>query len=576
MRRTAPAACLVLILATFTHAIAQGVVPRATSVATAQELYQRGLVAEHAQGDLPRAIALYAEAARTAGQDRALAARALMRLAASQKKVGVDAEAVRTYAEVVRVYPEQRAEAAIAQEQLAVLGRAASEKSALTRVTAATDASAVARSFVESYCAACHNAQNRIRAGGLDLDAVSRRSVRENAALWETVIRRLRVRRDPPAGHARPDEAAYRSVVATLEQALDAGYAAERRQLAAERVNDAELAARLATFLWNSLPDAPLLEAAARGNLHEPATLNGEVVRMLRDPKAISLIDGFLGPWLWLDKLKSIRADSPLAPRVDAELLEAMQTESRLFLQSQLREDRDAVELWTANYTFANERLARHYGLAGVSGPEFRRVTWPDANRAGVLGQAGPLTALAMGSRTSPTVRGIYVLTRFLGMDAPPPPANVPPLADDPPGPGAMRDRMGAHKTNPSCAVCHSLFDPLGLALEQLDATGSWRSTDGGAPIDVSGTFVDGTHFNGPAGLRAALLTYREAYYTVLTQQLLAYGITRKGKSGRVYDYEMPSVRAIVRDASSRGYRWSAILAGVAASAPFQTRHIVP
>ena len=268
--------------------------------------------------------------------------------------------------------------------------------------------------------------------------------------------------------------------------------------------------------------------------------------------------------WLSLDKLKTAQPDPSLYPQFDAELLQAMDTETRLFLQSQLREDRDAVELWTANYTYVNERLARHYGLSGISGKEFRRVTWPDTNRAGLLGQAGPLTALSVAARTSPTVRGLYVLTRFLGMDAPSPPANVPPLAERPANrPGTMRDRMMAHKTNPSCASCHAMFDPLGLALENFDATGGWRITDGGSPIDASGTFIDGTRFNGPAELRAGLLKYRDAYYTGVTQQLLAYALNRKGKAGRVYDYEMPAVRKIVRDASANGYRWSSILAGI-------------
>ncbi len=174
-------------------------------------------------------------------------------------------------------------------------------------------------------------------------------------------------------------------------------------------------------------------------------------------------------------------------------------------------------------------------------------------------------------------MRGLFVLTRFLGMDAPSPPANVPPLTERPANQaGTMRDRMMAHKTNPSCANCHAMFDPLGLALENFDATGGWRITDGGSPIDASGTFIDGTRFNGPAELRAGLLKYRDAYYTGVTQQLLAYALNRKGKAGRVYDYEMPAVRKIVRDASTNGYRWSSILAGIGASAPFQMKHVVP
>ena len=460
----------------FTLALSVGLVAQ-----SAQELYQRALVQEHANGDLKLAIALYAQAAQTAGRDRALAAKALIRMAGSQEKLGADAEAASAYAEVVRAYPEQRAEVAIAQDRLKVLRR-------VTRVSAA-----------------------------------------------------------------------------------------DRALLPLERAPDAELAARLAAFLWSEVPDAALLEAARRGELRDPAALNQQVLRMLRDARAVGLVDNFFARWLALDRLKTARPDPSLYPEVDAELLQAMNTETRLFLQSQLREDRDAVELWTADYTYVNERLARHYGLSGISGKEFRRVTWPNANRAGLLGQAGPLTALSSATRTSPTARGVYVMTRFLGMEAPSPPANVPPLPEDAGNrAGTMRDRMMAHKVNPSCATCHAIFDPLGLALENFDATGRWRITDGGSPIDASGTFMDGTRFNGPAEFRAGLLKYRDAYYTGVTQQLLAYALNRKGKAGRVYDYEMPAVRKIVRDASTDGYRWSSIVTGLAASEPFQMKNLVP
>jgi hypothetical protein len=542
---------------------------------SAQELYQRGLVQEHANGDLKQAIALYAQAAQTAGRDRALAAKALIRIGSSREKLGAEAEAESAYAGVVRAYPEQHAEVAIAQERLTAFHRATRAGAAPARSASMSDVSSLTRPLVESYCAVCHHAGNR--SGGLDLDSLSRREVGENPALWEKVTRRLRARRDPPVGAPRPDDATYRSVVSRLERALDAASAANRTLPPVERVPDSELAARLATMLWNGAADAPLIEAARRGDLHDPAALNRQVLRMLRDPRSVSLVDNFFAPWLSLEKLKTAQPDPSLYPQFDAELVEAMATETRLFLQSQLREDRDAVELWTANYTYVNERLGRHYGLSGISGTEFRRVTWLDTNRAGLLGQAGPLTALSVAARTSPTVRGLYVLTRFLGMDAPSPPASVPPLAEGPANRGAtMRDRMIDHKNNPSCASCHGLFDPLGLALENFDAAGGWRITDGGSPIDASGAFIDGTRFNGPAELRAGLLKYRDAYYAGVTQQLLAYALKRGGKAGRVYDYEMPAVRKIVRDAAANGYRWSSILAGIGASAPFQMKNVVP
>lgn len=445
---------------------------------SAQELYQRGLVQEQANGDLAQAISLYTQAARAAGKDRGLAARALIRVAGAHEKLGRPAEAVSAYAEVVRAYPEQRAEVAIARDRL---------------------------------------------------------------------------------------------------RALDVAYAANRTPLPIDRVAGTELAVRVATFIWNSAPDAALLEAAQRGDLGELSGLTREVVRMLRDPRSDSLVDGFFSEWLSLDRLKKAQPDPAIFPQADADLLQAMATETRLFLQSQLRDDRDAMELWTASYTFVNERLARHYGMSGVSGSEFRRVSWPGTDRAGLLGQAGLLTALSFPSRTSPTTRGTYVMTRVLGMEVPAPPANVPPLAE-PSGnrPGTVRNRMAAHKLNPSCASCHSMFDPLGFALENFDATGVWRTADGGVPIDASGAFIDGTRFNGPAELRAGFLRYRDAYYTGLTQQLLAYALNRKGKGGRVYDYEMPVVRTIVRDAAAASFRWSSIVAGIVASPPFQMKTIVP
>ena len=444
---------------------------------SAQELYQRGLVQEQAVGNLQQAIVLYAQAAQGAGKDRALAARALVRMGGAQEKLGAETEAEKSYAELLRVYPEQRAEVAIARQRVTALQRA-------------------------------------------------------------------------------------RRVDAVVQPAV-----------AADRAPDTELAARLSSLIWSGAPDATLLEAARRGDLHDPALLSRQIVRMLRDQKSNALVDNFFTHWLLLDKLTE-RSQYPL---VDDEFLQAMQTETRLFLQSQLREDRDAVELWTANYTYVNERLARHYGLSGVSGRQFRRIRWPDTNRAGILGQAAVLTALSFPDRTSPTLRGKYVLSRFLGMEAPPPPSNVPALEERlGVQSGTMRDRLIAHRTHPSCASCHVIFDPYGHALENFDALGRWRTTDGGAPIEASGSFVDGTKFNGPAELRAGLLKRRDVYYTNVTEQLLSYALQRKGRGGRVYPYEMPAVRKIVREASDEGYRWSSILAGIAASEPFQMKTIVP
>jgi uncharacterized protein DUF1592/uncharacterized protein DUF1588/uncharacterized protein DUF1585 len=539
----------------------------------AGELYERGLVQEHATGRLEDAIALYTQAARVAGADRALAARALVRAAGAYEKLGHPTDASNVYAEVMRGYPEQRAEVSLAQARLSILRRHAPGGTWNASVTGVSVSPAMASVF-ERYCVRCHNAGNK--SGGLDLASLNEQHVEENTGLWEQVVRRLLARRDPPAGAPRPDDETYRAVIASLQQALDVAYAANRTLKDAARADDVELAARLAALIWNGVPDSSLLGDATRGRLHEPATLNRHVVRMLRDPKSAGLVSGFFAGWLSLDKVKTATPDPSLYSQIDADLVQAMETETRLFLESQLREDRDAVEIWTATYTYVNARIARHYGLSGVTGEDYRRITWPDDSRAGILGQAGILMALSKPSRTSPTTRGRFVLSRFLGVDAPSPPANVPALVERPANPGTMRDRMLAHKVNPSCASCHSMFDALGLALENFDATGKWRTTDGGSPIDVSGTFIDGTSFDGPSGLRAGLLKYRDAYYTSLTQQLLAHALNRTGRAGQVYDYEMPAVRKIVRDAAASGYRWSSILTGIGASTPFQMKHLVP
>jgi hypothetical protein len=543
---------LVVVFALSVHMAAQ----------QAPDLYAQALVQEHATGHLEQAIALYTQAAREAGADRELAARALVRAAGCNEKLGRLADAAKLYGEVLQTYPEQRPQVTVAQERLSS-----------TRVA---EAGVVRPSMAvfERYCVQCHDASHT--SDGLDLASMTARPVAENTGRWEEVVRRLHARRDPPPGAPRPDENTYRVATGDLEQALDAAYAANHRLNDAERVDDRELAARLAMLIWNGEPDTSLLDDAAAGRLHEPAVLHPQVERMLRDPKATSLIDGFFASWLSLDRIKKAKPDPVLYPQIDAALLQAMDTETRLFLESQLHDDRDAIEIWTAGYTYVNAPLARHYGLAGITGETFRRVTWPDGRRAGLLGQAGILTALSPPSRTSPTTRGRFVLSRFFGVDAPEPPANVPALVERTASTGTMRDRIRAHKVNPSCASCHRLFDPLGLALENFDATGAWRTTDGGAPIDASGIFVDGTRFDGPAGLRATLLKDRDAYYMSVTERLLAYALHRKGNGGHVYDYEMAAVRTIVRNAAREGYRWSSLLAGIAGSAPFQAKDLVP
>lgn len=541
-----------------------------TTQQQARELYQRALSQENVAGNLDEAIALYRQSAQAAGGDRALAARALVRAGGASERLGRFADATQLYADAIRFYPEQRREIAAAQERLTALRR----QGRLPTPVRSGDVSAVVAPVFDRYCVRCHDAATR--AGGLDLATLDPANIARNTATWEHVLRRFVARREPPANAPRPADATYRTVIARLGGELDAVYATNRALTRTDRVDGNELAVRLARFIWNAEPDASLRADAANGRLHERAVLDRQVLRMLRDAKSAGLRDGFLAGWLSLDRIRQVKPDPSRFPGADAELLRSMDTEVRLFLQEQLRDDRDPMELWTANYSYVDPRLARHYGLAGVAGPDFRRITWPDDRRGGLLGQSGILTAWSMSARTSPTQRGRFVLSTFFGLEPPSPPANVPPMVENPPRGATLRDRLRVHKVNPSCASCHSMFDPIGLSLENFDGIGTWRTTDNGSPIDASGTFLDGTRFEGPAGLRAALRANRDAYYTGLTERLLAYALNRQGKARQVYDFEMSTVRAIVRRGEAEGYRWSTLIAGIAASAPFQTKNTVP
>jgi Protein of unknown function (DUF1592)/Protein of unknown function (DUF1588)/Protein of unknown function (DUF1585) len=426
-----------------------------------------------------------------------------------------------------------------------------------------TDVSAVFNPIFEMYCTTCHN-QTR-RTAGLALDSLKTTDVSENSAVWEKVLRRLRTRRDPPIGAPRPEEAVYQSAIATAETALDHAYPTNAVLNNSNRASDTELAGRMAKFIWNGTPDSLLLDAVKKGDLRKPAALEQQVRRMLQDPKADNLVTGFFERWVLRDSLDK-------AQGADEDLRTALGTETRLFLESQLHEDHNALDLWTANYTFLNDRLARHYGISGISGSEFQKYTFPDNTRAGILGQGSFLTITSFKDRTSPVSRGKVVLTTFLGVPPPDPAPNVPPLKpnDDRP----MRVRMQAHLTNPACVNCHATFDPVGFALENFNRLGQWRSTDGGESIDASGAFVDGTKFNGPAELRDGLLKYRAAYYSNITQKLLGYALGHQGRDWPVDDNEMPSVRAVVREAAAHDYRWSSIVLGIVKSTPFQMKAV--
>ena len=337
------------------------------------------------------------------------------------------------------------------------------------------------------------------------------------------------------------------------------------------RLGDLELASRLSFFLWSSIPDDELLEAAADGRLGDPAELERQTRRLLADARSRALVDNFASQWLRLRNLESQERESADYPEFDENLREAFRRETELFVESTIREDRSLLELLSANYTFVNERLARHYGIRGVYGDRFRRVTLdPGHPRGGLLGHGGLLMVTSYPNRTSPVVRGKWLLETILGAPPPAPPPNVPGLPDRGEGgePASVRERLERHRANPACAGCHAPMDPLGFALENFDAIGSWRATsEAGRPIDASATMPSGEAFDGPAGLRRVLLGRDEDFAAAVTEKLLAYAL------GRGLDYtDRPAVRRILRDAAADDYRWSSIVLGIVKSTPFQWR----
>jgi hypothetical protein len=336
------------------------------------------------------------------------------------------------------------------------------------------------------------------------------------------------------------------------------------------RLTDLELASRLSFFLWSSIPDEELLQLAEKRRLQDPAVFEQQVRRMLADDRAKALVDSFAAQWLYQRNLRIVTPDLYEFPDWDDNLRAAMARETELFLASQLRDDRSLTELLSADYTFVNERLSRHYGVPGVYGSHFRRVQLPENRRAGLLGHASILTVTSMPNRTSPVVRGKWLLENMLGAPPPAPPADVPDLVEPKRGeqPRSMRERMEEHRKNPSCASCHVVMDPLGLALEKFDAIGRWRGAEGGIPIDSTGSLPDGTAIDGPLGLRDLLIgSRREEFVRTVTEKLFTYGIGR----GVEY-YDLPSIRKIVRDAAPSDYRWSSIILGITKSHAFLMR----
>jgi mono/diheme cytochrome c family protein len=346
------------------------------------------------------------------------------------------------------------------------------------------------------------------------------------------------------------------------------------------RVNDLALASRLSFFLWSSVPDDELIDLAAQGKLKDPAVLEKQVRRMLADPKSSALVTNFTGQWLSVRSLKTSEPVVNLFPDFDDNLRNAFQRETELFFDSIVHEDHSVLDLLTADYTFVNERLAKHYGLPNVYGPQFRRVTLPaDLDmRRGLLGKGALLTVTSAAARTSPVTRGKWFLQTFLGVEPPQPPPNVPAIKEKPADTTGnlkaptMRQTMEAHHTNPSCATCHQIFEPIGLALENFDAVGSWRTEDEGSPIDATGVLVDGTHVDGVASLREVLEhRYADQFVRVVAEKLLTYALGRGVEYG-----DMPMVRSIVRESASDRYQFSSLVMSIVRSAPFQMNMKAP
>ena len=333
------------------------------------------------------------------------------------------------------------------------------------------------------------------------------------------------------------------------------------------RISGLELASRLSFFLWSSIPDDELLRVAASGKLDDPAVLEQQARRMLADKRADALIDNLAGQWLLLRQLDDVR---PGTKEFDGALRYAFHRETELLFETIVREDRSILDLIDADYTFVDERLARHYGIPDVRGSLFRRVTLTDPARRGLLGHGSFLTATSAANRTSPVKRGKWVLENLLGAPVPlPPPGVETNLTETTTGaaPTSVRQRLERHRASPNCASCHAVMDPVGFSLEPFDLIGKWRESDGGVPVNAAGRLADGTALDGPASLRKALLDRRDAVATTATEKLLTYALGR-----RVEYFDMPAVRAVVRDAGRTNYRFSSLVAGIVKSVPFQMK----
>jgi hypothetical protein len=334
------------------------------------------------------------------------------------------------------------------------------------------------------------------------------------------------------------------------------------------RISDLELASRLSFFLWSSIPDEELLEVAASGQLDDPAVLEQQTRRMLADDRAGALVDNLAGQWLLLRQIDDI---TPGTKEFDGNLRHSFHRETELLFETIVREDRSILDLIDADYTFVDERLARHYGIPYVRGSRFRRVTLSDGARRGLLGHGSLLTVTSAGNRTSPVKRGKWILENLLGAPVPLPPPGVETNLAESTAPGAaptsVRQRLEQHRANPSCASCHAVMDPVGFSLENFDLIGKYRDADGGVPVNATGRLADGTALDGPASLRAALLDRKDAVAATATEKLLTYALGR-----RVEYFDMPAIRGIVRGAAGNDYRFSSLIVGIVKSTPFQMK----
>jgi len=337
----------------------------------------------------------------------------------------------------------------------------------------------------------------------------------------------------------------------------------------AYRIDGFELASRLSYFLWSSMPDDELLDLAAGGELSRPDVLERQVRRMLADERSRSLVTNFAGQWLYLRNLEAVIPDMRLFQDFDDNLRQAMRQETELFFASIVREDRSVLDLLKADYTYLNERLARHYGIPHVLGSQFRRVAVDaDSHRGGLLRHASVLSVTSYATLTSPVIRGKWVLENILGTPPPPPPGNVPALKDNTVAANlSVRQRLAEHRANEACASCHNFMDPVGFALENFDAIGRWRETEEGLPVDSTGGLPDGSEFSGVTGLEQAVLKNPEMFVGTLSEKLLTFALGRG-----VDSFDAPAIRKIVRDARAENYRFSSLIVGIATSVPFQMR----